>query len=369
MKKRDLYISALFLSIVGYAACTRMSEGSKKESEKIKLVTMAKYETAPVPQQYKDDAADDPAIWFNVRNPEESRIIGTDKKGGLAVYNLGGEQLFYYPDGQMNNADLRYGFVLGNDTVDVLCASNRSNQGISIYRINSDGSLANITVRTIVSQMQGEVYGLCMYKSPVNNHFYAFVNSKKGEVEQWELFSADTLVDARIVRSFRLNTKVEGMVADDENQTLFIGKEVNGIWTFDAEPDGDENGSQIEKSSEADNENIGFDIEGLAIYYLPDGAGYLLASSQGNYSYAVYERKIPCRYIGSFRITDGVVDGVEETDGIDIFSFPLNGDFKHGLVVVQDGYNYDEKYAKAQNFKLADWENIARLFSPALQMN
>ena len=369
MKKRDWYMFIFLLSFVGYAACKRMSEGSKKESEEIKLTTTAKYETEPMPQKYNDDAADDPAIWINARKPEESRIIGTDKMGGLAVYNLTGKQLFYYADGKMNNVDLRCGFVLGEDTIDVVCASNRSNQCISIYKINTDGSLTNIAARTVVSQMQGDVYGFCMYKSPVTGKCFAFVNSKNGEVEQWELTTANSLIDARLVRSFKLGTQVEGMVADDENQTLFIGEEVNGIWKFNAEPGGGEEHTLLEKSSETDNENIKFDIEGLAIYYLPDGNGYLMASSQGNYSYAIYERKAPHNYLGSFRIADGLVDGAKETDGLDICSVALNNDFKHGLMVVQDGYNYDKKYAKPQNFKLVCWEDIATLFNPSLQVN
>lgn len=58
----------------------------------------AKLETRPVSQPAGDDAADDPAIWVNFANPDSSRIIGTDKQGGLAVYDLKGNQLFYYPD-------------------------------------------------------------------------------------------------------------------------------------------------------------------------------------------------------------------------------------------------------------------------------
>jgi 3-phytase len=369
MKKRDLYISFILLSLVTYAACNRISEGSKRAAEKIKLTTTASLETQPMDQGVEEDAADDPAIWFNSKNPEQSRIIGTDKKGGLAVYNFQGKKLFYYADGNMNNVDIRYNFVLGKDTIDLVSASNRTNQSISIYKINNDGSLNDVSTRTIVSTMTDEVYGFCMYRSPVSGKFYAFVNSKSGEVEQWELLENNGLIDAKLVRQFQLNTQVEGMVADDENQHFFIGEEENGIWKINAEPNEETQIVQLAKSTETDNENISYDIEGLAIYYLPDGKGYLLASSQGNYSYAVYNRQAPHEYLGSFRITDGAVDGAEETDGIEIYSQPINDQFQHGLVVVQDGYNYDGETKKPQNFKLIRWENIAKLFSPALEIN
>jgi 3-phytase len=344
-------------------SCRRASEGSKEKAQKIKLTTTAAYETTPMPQPANADAADDPAIWLNPKDPTEAYLIGTDKKGGLATYNLTGKQQHYYADGNINNVDLRYGFVLNKDTIDLVCATNRSTKSLSIYRIKEGGELVNRAAGTIKTKMKGEVYGFALYKSPLTQKIFAYMNSKEGEVEQWELFADGSLINARLVRTFHLNTQVEGMVADDENQVIFIGEEVNGIWKFNAEPDAPGEGTKLAQTSEADNENISYDIEGLAIYYLPDGNGYLLASSQGNYSYAVYERKAPHNYLGSFRITDGTVDGAEETDGIDIFSGYLNDDFKNGLLVVQDGYNYDAGKITAQNFKLIPWENIAELLN------
>ncbi len=369
VKKRDFYILSCLISIVIYAACQRISEGSGGASEKIKLTTTALYETTPMPQAINQDAADDPAIIINQADQGKSTIVGTDKKGGLAVYNLQGRQLYFYPDGDMNNVDTRSGFIIGNDTVNLVCCSNRSKQSIAVYKASEDGSLSSASARTITSGMNGEVYGFCMYKSPVNGKIYAFVNSKSGEVEQWELFPSGNMVDAKIVRNFKFASQVEGMVADDENKKIFIGEEDRGIWVYPAEPDGGQEGLLLTKSSEKNNDRIRFDIEGLTIYYLPDGEGYLLASSQGNYSYAIFERKSPHKYLGSFRITDGVVDGVEETDGIDVYSYPLNSDFQHGLLVVQDGYNYDKGSPAAQNFKFIAWENVAKLFNPSLKMN
>ncbi len=43
------------------------------------------------------NAADDPAIWKNKAYPSRSTIIATDKKGGIAVYNLKGALVQYRP--------------------------------------------------------------------------------------------------------------------------------------------------------------------------------------------------------------------------------------------------------------------------------
>src|SRR5215204_4006838 len=73
----------------------------------------ATVETEPV--RSGGDAADDPAIWVHPSNPAESTIIGTDKQGGLVVYDLAGKQLQYLSDGKMDNVDLRPGFPLGGE--------------------------------------------------------------------------------------------------------------------------------------------------------------------------------------------------------------------------------------------------------------
>ena len=358
-------VNRIFLLSIGIAtiiSCetNRPSEGSKKAGEHIKDTVVACVETDPVPQKKNEDSADDPAIWVDTTNTGNSFVIGTDKKGGLATYDLDGKLLYYYAVGNMNNCDLRYGFKLGDKTIDVLASSNRSSHSLSLYQVKAGGVLIAVHARTIVSQMQDDVYGLCMYKSPLSEKFYVFMNSKAGEVEQWELFQSDKKIDARLVRSFKLNTQTEGMVADDEMAMLFIGEEVAGIHKIGAEPDAGNQVKPIPLSSEA-NKNIRYDIEGLAIYKTGPKNGYLLASSQGNYSYAIFERQGNNKYLGSFRIVNGDLDGVEETDGIDVTNVPLGSKFPKGMLVVQDGFNYDHKKLKSQNFKYIDWKEIENL--------
>lgn len=349
----------ILILLLSLFSCNRPSESSRKAGEHIKKTVSPRVETTPVPQKKNEDAADDPAIWVHPSNPAESVIFGTNKKGGLVSYNLSGEELHYFHTGNMNNCDLRYNIKLNGDSIDVLAASNRTSHSLSLYRIRENGMLDSIHSRIIPSQMEDEVYGLCMYKSKTTGKFFVFMNSKAGEVEQWELFDTQNRLDARLVRSFSVSTQTEGMVADDETGMLYLGHEMAGIWKFDAEPDGSTEGIFIENSSEI-NPNIKYDIEGLAIYDSGNGKGYLVASSQGNYSYAVFERQGDNKYLGSFRIVDGKIDGVEETDGIEITSVPLPG-FRKGLLVVQDGYNYDGHKKKSQNFKLISWKDVEKL--------
>src|SRR5919198_762706 len=64
-------------------------------------VAHASVETTPVP--HDGDAADDAAVWVDPHDPGRSTVIGTDKKGGLAVYDLDGRQLFFYGGIRPNN--------------------------------------------------------------------------------------------------------------------------------------------------------------------------------------------------------------------------------------------------------------------------
>ena len=360
-KANRIFLLVVFAASIISCETNRPSEGSKKAGEHIQNLVKATAETAPTPRGKNDDSADDPAIWINRNDVSKSVIIGTDKKGGLATYGLSGEQLNYYPDGKMNNCDLRYGFVTGGDTIDILAASNRSTQSISFYKILENGVLEKVHSRVLESKMQGEMYGFCMYQSPVNSKYYVFVNSKDGEVEQWELVPNGKMVDAQIVRSFHVSTQTEGMVADDQTGILYLGEENAGIYKFDAEPGGPTDGTIISLSSEK-NPNIRYDIEGLTIYPTDSVNGYLIASSQGNYSYAVFQRQGDNRYLGSFRIVDGTIDGVEETDGIDVTNVSLGDAFPKGMLVVQDGYNYDGGELVSQNYKYISWGKIEALF-------
>ena len=93
-------------------------------------------ETAPVP--HTGDAADDPAIWVHPTNPSMSTVIGTDKLGGLAVYDMTGKQLYYYADSKPNNVDLRYGFMLNNKPVTLVVTTDTTLKALRTYVVGPD---------------------------------------------------------------------------------------------------------------------------------------------------------------------------------------------------------------------------------------
>ncbi|HEY7546294.1 MAG TPA: phytase [Blastocatellia bacterium] len=307
----------------------------------------ATVETAPVPNA--GDAADDPAIWVDPKDPARSLIIATDKLGGLAVYDLEGKELQYMKMGRVDNVDLRDGFLLGGESVPLVTASNRSDNSIVIYKLNTETrKLENVEARKITTVT---AYGCCMYRSAKTGKFYYFVTAKSGDVEQWELFAAGGKVDAKKVRSLKAATTVEGCVADDELGFFYLAEEEKGIWKFGAEPDAETKGSLIDEVGAG---KLVADIEGIAIAYGKNGEGYLIASSQGNNTFVVYKRDGNNEYVKTFRIVSGNIGGVEECDGIEVTTANLGPAFPNGVFVVQDGINEKGN----QNFKLVPWEAI-----------
>ncbi|ADO54258.2 phytase [Paenibacillus polymyxa] len=306
-----------------------------------------------------EDAADDPAIWLNPVDPDKSRILATNKGGGILVYDLDGKQLQNMKVGKMNNVDLRYGFTLGGKKVDIAGATNRTNNTIDIFTIDGvSGTLTNVVDKPIKATMK-EVYGFSLYHSLKTGKFYALVLGKEGEFEQYELIdNGNDKIAGKLVRQFKLATQSEGMVADDEYGTLYIAEEDYAIWKYSAEPDGPS--KPLRRVDIADGRRLHDDIEGLTLYYGKDGKGYLMASSQGNSSYAIYERQGDNAYISNFTIGDSpTVDGTSVTDGIDVLGYGLGKNFPHGIFVAQDDENLENGKKLNQNFKMVPWERIA----------
>lgn len=311
-------------------------------------------ETEHVRLAIEDDAADDPSIWVNPQDSSKSLIIGTVKHYGIEVYDLQGKRLQSYPTGDPNNIDVTYDFVLNNgEHVDLVGCSERSKNEIYLYSIQSqDGTLRPLQAAPIKSSVD-EVYGFCFYRSSIDSAHYAFVNGKNGQLEQWLLQpSGSDRISAKMIRTFKVSSQPEGMVADPTYGVLYVGEEDKGIWRVEIENKTTTKVSYITQSGQ-DNPNITFDVEGLCLYATSDSTGYLLASVQGNNSYAAFERKAPNRYLGSFSIADGKIDGTAETDGIEVCSHNLGAPFNQGLFVVQDGFNvHADGKAAPQNFKL-----------------
>jgi 3-phytase len=329
---------------------------------KIQHVLTADKETHPVLAAEHDDAADDPAFWFNKKSPENSLIFGTNKKDGVYAYDVHGKERAYYPLGMVNNIDIRHDIIYKGDTFDILGGSNRSDNSIIVYKIEKSGSINPLISNHVIDTIQiNEVYGFCLYKNKEGELYY-IVNGKNGTIHAYHLINGGGYLKPELWNSWKLDSQPEGMVADDELGWLYIGEEEKGIWKVDL-TDGRSMPMILNSSQSSTNPSIRYDIEGLSIYYGEDGNGFLLASSQGNFSYALFDR-VSNEYMFSFKIEKGdIIDGVEETDGLEVFSDPIGEIYPEGIIIFQDGFNYDGEQLKSQNFKILDIRKVLDLIN------
>ena len=333
----------------------------------------ARQETQPVLDG--SDAADDPAIWVNENDPSASWVVGTNKRRGLEVYDLAGVRRTRLDAGRVNNVDLRAVVPIAGEPTIVVGGTNRTTDTIDVWALDAaTGELTDLLAAPIPAELD-DPYGFCLYHNAAASVLYAIATDKAGGAAQWRLAEAgDGKLAGELVRRIHTDTQPEGCVADDATGMLYIGEEDVGIWRLDAAPDAPADAKEliatVRPEAEAESPDVASphrltaDVEGLAIYAPPDGKpedGYLIASSQGNWTYVVFDRAPPHAYRGTFRIAYGaVIDGAGETDGIDVVATPVGRDYPRGLLVVQDGYNVDAAGAKQyQNFKYVSWADVA----------
>lgn len=347
---------------------------------------------APTPIQ---GDSDDPAIWVNPHSAAESVVIATLKDGGLATFDLEGNVLQTILDAEFgeiryNNVDLVYGFELGGEPVDLAVVSDRENDTLALFEIDPETrQLTDITAPNTLETIFGvddgsaTAYGLATYTSPVSGDSFAFVTQRDGDqVAQVQLLdNGDGTVAAEVVRTLQLpvptgdpeDSQSEGIVVDQELGFLYVALEEEvGILRFSAEVDG---GDEFTVVRPIESPELVPDIEGLTLYYGPEGTGYLIANSQGDSSYAVYRREGFNEFLGSFAIGEnGPIDQANESDGLDVINLPLGDAFPNGLLVVQDGANDPQNVVEddeelennSTNFKFVPFDDVANAFPEPL---
>lgn len=309
----------------------------------------ARAETVPVGTAARD-AADDPAIWRNPADPAASLIVGTDKRAGLYVYGLDGRTRSFTAAGEINNVDLRAGVRWRAREIILVGASDRTDLMVpKVALFALDGATGALTaLGSVATGTTGEAYGFCFGRDG-RAMPKAYVVTKSGVVLELAIEDGASRPAVRLLRQFGVGTQPEGCVVDDRTGQLYLGEEGVGIWRFDlsaTQP------RAIPFAMVGAEDGLVADVEGLAL--APAGAtgGLLVASSQGDNAYALFDLA-DGRLVGRFRI-GGASEATSDTDGIELMLGDFGPDYPAGLFVAQDGDNAPE----AQNFKLVSWANV-----------
>lgn len=360
-----------------------------------------------------DADADDPASWEHPARPGDSVVIGTLKNGGLTVVDLRGHELQHVPTppgGRFNNVDVVPGGRFGALAV----VSDRGLDRIRVYAIDPRGARAGAAVLTDVTSAaaplvfsadeaevadQRTAYGLAVRADPAGGAPWVVVSRRHetrlglfrltaepgGRIGYRAVASLDLPSVFRVAGSDWTpcgepgeGPQVEGMVVDRVDGVLYAAQEDVGIWRIPLSREGFGHPALVERvrgfgqPAAYDEEteecvptgppppsagrHLTADAEGLTIAYPARGPRTLLASSQGDSTFARYrvERTGP-RYLGGFAVVgSAATDGVQHSDGAAVTTTPLGRAFPHGLLVVHDGENTPDDSRPSTNFKLLD---------------
>ncbi|MFB9909126.1 phytase [Allokutzneria oryzae] len=358
-----------------------------------------------------DADADDPAIWVHPSDPGAGVVLGTLKEGGLAAFDLDGALLRHLAapkHGRFNNVD-----VLG----DLAAVSDRGLDRVRFYRIDPRGAAAGDDVlrevtgagaaRVFPGAALGEqrtAYGLAFGRDRSGAPVLAVSRRHETEIALLrprgkEGVTAEHIATIALPSTFALpdgtrwspcgepgeRPQVEGMALDSANQVLFAAQEDVGIWRVPLRDNGFGKPELIDRvrgfgvPASYDPEtgecapsgpdpgfggrHLSADAEGLAL----SGDGRLIASSQGDSTFVVYERTGANRVLGTFAVKAGNGnDSVEHCDGAAVTTAALGPKFPNGLLVAHDGERRPRVNDPAGNplpttgFALIRWDDVRR---------
>lgn len=309
--------------------------------------------------------ADDPALWADPADPNRALWFGTDKSIGLYVHDLAGRVVQFFGDGPINNVDLRDFTVAGRPMV-LVAGSEREKFGVMTWLL--DPATLQVSRWGFLPTGReaggfGEPYGFCMGQFGGNT--YLVPNNKDGVVRAYRITEGAGGPAMALAHEWKLGSQPEGCVVDDATGDLYVGEEDVAIWRMSlARPD-----AAPTQIAAVDGSRLVADVEGLAIMR-DAGRSYLIASSQGDSAFAVWERAGgDYRWVGRFRVTGGPIDPVTEADGVSAWSGPIAG-FPTGAIVMHDtcdGEGPNDPPAatcdsdnRQQNYKLVDWRDVKR---------
>lgn len=309
--------------------------------------------TPVVVTQPVEHDTDDPAIWINRQNPEQSIIFGTDKEAGGAIYafDLDGQILedkIIRGIERPNNVDVEYGFQLNGSSTDVLAFTERYAHALRLYSVPDMQPLDGGGFPVFEGEPEGETrmpMGISLYKHPGTADLYAIVGRKQGPTDstylwQYLLYNDSLGVQARLVRKFGAFTgqqEIEAVAVDDELGFVYYAEEGVGIRKYYADP-----AKGKEEIALFATEGFAEDIEGIAVLRTGPESGYLIASDQQGGAVRIYERSDDNAFVKS------VPYQATETDGLEVARAALGDKFPNGLLVAMSDDRTFHYYALEQ---------------------
>jgi len=301
---------------------------------------------------------DDPAIWINHSDPSKSLVIGTDKEenGGLYVYDLDGKIIrekvvtgLHRP----NNVDLEYGLMLKGKPTDFVVTTERNNSSVRIFSVPDMKPIDNGGIKVFEGEKMADPMGVAIYKRPSDNAMFAIVGRKEGPAGtylwQYRIQDDETgnvkLTKVREFGEYSGQKEIEAIAVDDELGYVYYSDEGVGVRKYYADPA--KGNKELALFGTTD---FGMDVEGISIYQMSDGKGYILVSDQQLNKFNIYPREGATNDPNNHTRIKSVELMTKESDGSDVTSIALGDKFPNGLFVAM---------STDKTFHFYDWADIA----------
>lgn len=368
-----ILLSVVILAIAFFSACSGPEETPPAEptSDKTPPATIVERALSPIiiTEQTAVDT-DDPAIWINPGDLTESLILGTDKGGSIYVFDLDGNILrekTVTGMGRMNNIDLAYGFELGGETIDIALATDRNENKLRAFRVPEMTAIDNGGIEAFEGEApeKRRPMGIALYTRFSDGALFAIVSRKEGpsgsylwqylieddgagsvkatKVREFGSFSGLTMVEEDEVKV----TEIEAVAVDDELGYLYYSDEWGGVKKYHADPDHPDAATELAAFG---TEGFTRDREGISIYKVSDGTGYILVSDQQANAFRIFKREGEPDDPHNHQHVKSVLVSANRSDGSDVTSTILDERFPSGLFVAMS----DDR-----TFHLYSWDDIA----------
>ena len=344
--KFKLIIACLLLSITAACGKPGLAEPAANALKPTVVTEPTRFDT------------DDPAIWINPADHSKSLVVGTDKnsEGALYVYDLEG-RIVNRVEGlkRPNNVDIAYGLTLGGKPADIAVTTEREMQRLRVYRLPEMTCVDKGDLIVFDGDTNRSPMGIALYKRPRDGAMFAFVGGKSGPAQgyigQYRLTDDGTgHVKMTLVRQFGAYSgkkEIEAIAVDAELGYVYYSDETFGVRKYAADPDAPEADKELALFGTS---GFASDHEGISIYKINDGTGYLLVSDQQANQFRIYKREGEPGHPHEHTLVKIVPVSAIESDGSDVTSTVLSPKFPHGVFIAM---------SNGKVFHYYSWDDIA----------
>ncbi|NUO79469.1 phytase [candidate division KSB1 bacterium] len=302
--------------------------------------------------------SDDPAIWLHPTHRSQSLILGTDKgdpePGALYVFDLQGRILadkVVRDLNRPNNVDVEYGLPLQGVRVDIAVTTQKYENRVRIHSLPEMRAIDNGGVVVFEGIAKVEPMGIALYKRARDGAIFMIVSRKKGPKDgtylwQYRLEDDGTgNIKAVKVREFGAwsgKGEIEAIAVDDAMGYAYYADEWAGIRKYHADPEAQDANTELAFFG-----TTGFksDREGISIYAVNDGTGYVIVSDQQANTFHFYKREGEPNAPHDHRLVTVLKLSTKGSDGSEVTNVSLSEPFENGLFVAMSEKGVFQIYA------------------------